>query len=62
MLCNTAENLVDEAGNGSEAPENADVIEIVRNHHERESLSESFNDELEAWARHSFASNGFGDY
>ena len=30
--------------------------------HVRESLSENFNNELEAWARHALASNGFGDY
>jgi len=28
----------------------------------RESLSENFIEELDAWARHSLASNGFGDY
>ena len=28
----------------------------------RESLSENFNAELDAWARHCLASNGFGDY
>ena len=28
----------------------------------RESLSESFNAEIDAWARHALASNGFGDY
>jgi len=30
--------------------------------HDRDSLSEIFNSELEAWARHAMASNGFGDY
>jgi hypothetical protein len=28
----------------------------------RDSLSENFNDEIDAWARHCLASNGFGDY
>ena len=28
----------------------------------RESLSENFLAEIDAWARHSLASNGFGDY
>jgi hypothetical protein len=28
----------------------------------RESLSESFNAEIDAWTRHALASNGFGDY
>ena len=29
---------------------------------ERESLSENFMHELEAWARHSLAMNGFADF
>jgi len=29
---------------------------------ERESLSENFNREIEAWARHALGANGFGDY
>jgi hypothetical protein len=29
---------------------------------DRDSLSENFNNEIEAWARHAIASNGFGDY
>ena len=29
---------------------------------ERESLSENFISELEGWARHALAANGFGDY
>lgn len=28
----------------------------------RESLSEVFADEIDAWARHALAANGFGDY
>ena len=28
----------------------------------RDSLSENFNNEIEAWARQAIASNGFGDY
>ena len=28
----------------------------------RESLSENFNQEIEAWARRALASNGFGDF
>ena len=28
----------------------------------RDSLSENFNDELDAWARRALAANGFGDY
>ena len=29
---------------------------------QRDSLSEIFNEEIDAWARHALASNGFGDY
>ena len=29
---------------------------------DRESLSESFNDEIDQWARRALAANGFGDY
>jgi len=29
---------------------------------ERESLSENFISDLEGWARHALAANGFGDY
>ena len=28
----------------------------------RDSLSEMFNDEIDAWARRALAANGFGDY
>jgi hypothetical protein len=37
-----------------------EIVEFDFRH--RDSLSENFNDEIEAWARHSLASNGFGDY
>ena len=30
--------------------------------HQHDSLAENFNAELDAWARHCIASNGFGDY
>jgi hypothetical protein len=42
--------------------EQVKVVEIMQPHRDRESLSENFVDELDAWARHSFAANGFGDY
>jgi hypothetical protein len=42
--------------------EQGSVVEIRRSNNARESLSENFNNELEAWARHSLARNGFGDY
>ena len=28
----------------------------------RDSLSEIFNDDIDAWARRAFGANGFGDY
>jgi hypothetical protein len=40
-------------------------LEIVQSRtlsRDRDSLSENFNNEIEAWARHAIASNGFGDY
>jgi len=36
-------------------------LEVVQNRY-RDSLSENFNNELDAWARHALASNGFGGY
>jgi hypothetical protein len=37
-----------------------EIVEFDFRH--RDSLAENFNEEIEAWARHSLASNGFGDY
>ena len=37
-----------------------EIVEFSPEHHE--SLSLDFLDEIDAWARHSLASNGFGDY
>ena len=37
-----------------------EIVEFCPEH--RESLSENFLAEIDAWARHSLASNGFGDY
>jgi hypothetical protein len=42
--------------------ENCEVVNFSPEHHVRESLSENFINELEAWARHALAGNGFGDY
>jgi len=39
-----------------------EVIEFSRDSYQRDSLSENFVNEIEAWARHALASNGFGDY
>ena len=40
----------------------ATVVEIRSHDRDRDSLSERFNSELDAWARHCLAANGFGDY
>jgi hypothetical protein len=37
-----------------------EIVEYDFRH--RNSLSEIFNEEIDAWARHCLASNGFGDY
>jgi hypothetical protein len=42
--------------------EECEVVEFSSDYRRRDSLSETFNDEIEAWARHALASNGFGDY
>ena len=39
-----------------------EVVPISPGQIERESLSENFMSELEGWARHALAANGFGDY
>jgi hypothetical protein len=39
-----------------------EVVAISSDYKRRDSLSEAFNEEIEAWARHALASNGFGDY
>ena len=44
-----------------EYPE-CEVIEFNRDYLERDSLSENFINEIEAWARQALAANGFGDY
>jgi hypothetical protein len=38
------------------------VVKFQRGNHDRDSLSENFTNELDAWARMAFAANGFGDY
>jgi hypothetical protein len=39
-----------------------EVMPVSPEQIERESLSENFMSELEGWARHALAANGFGDY
>jgi len=59
---NLAENIevIIEADANSYDQMECDVVEISPRR--RESLSENFIEELDAWARHSLALNGFGDY
>ena len=59
---NLAENLetIVEAESDRLDQLDCEIIELSPEH--RESLSENFLEELDAWARHSLASNGFGDY
>ena len=40
--------------------QDCEIIEFSPEHDE--SISVNFMDEIDAWARHSLASNGFGDY
>jgi hypothetical protein len=39
-----------------------EVVQDRKPDRDRESLSENFNTELDAWARQAMASNGFGDF
>jgi len=39
-----------------------EIVQLRPEQYVRESLSENFNNELDAWARHALAANGFGDY
>jgi hypothetical protein len=59
---NLAENLesIFEAGSVHLDQPVSEITEFSPEH--RESLSENFLAEIDAWARHSLASNGFGDY
>ena len=44
------------------APKKFEIVQSRAQNRDRDSLSENFNDEIEAWARQAMASNGFGDY
>jgi hypothetical protein len=39
-----------------------EILEFDRDYQQRDSLSENFVNEIEAWARHALAANGFGDH
>jgi hypothetical protein len=43
-------------------PQECDVIELESRWHGRDSLSDDFYNELDAWARQALAANGFSDY
>ena len=59
---NLAENLetIVEAESDRYDQLDCEIVEFSPEH--RGSLSVNFLEELDAWARHSLASNGFGDY
>ena len=59
---NLAENLetIIEAESGRYDQLDCEIVEFSPEHHEP--LSVNFFEELDAWARHSLASNGFSDY
>jgi hypothetical protein len=40
----------------------SNIVKFRRGNHDRDSLSENFTNELDAWARQALAANGFGDY
>ncbi|TNF88186.1 MAG: hypothetical protein JSU67_11010 [Gammaproteobacteria bacterium] len=42
--------------------EECEIVPLRPEQYVRESLSENFINEIEAWARHALAANGFGDY
>jgi hypothetical protein len=58
-LAENLEAIVEAEANSYDLME-CDVVELSPRR--RESLSENFTEELDAWARHSLAMNGFGDY
>ena len=39
-----------------------DIVEFDTDFRSRDSLSENFINEIEAWARQTLGANGFGDY
>jgi hypothetical protein len=43
-------------------PQGCDIIELESRWHGRDSLSDDFYNELDAWARQALAANGFSDY
>jgi len=61
---NLAHNLepVDDSENSDVEQLELTVVQQQAQNRDRDSLSEIFNSELEAWARQAMAANGFGDY
>jgi len=39
-----------------------EIVKLTSKDVTHDSLSEMFNDEIDAWARRALAANGFGDY
>lgn len=44
------------------AGKDCEILEFDNRNQMRESLSENFANEIEAWARHALATNGFCDF
>ena len=61
---NTARNTLANPVADQRSPKRTrcEVVEFTFATPERDSLSENFINELDAWARQALASNGFGDY
>lgn len=61
---NTArdERLMETFEESADDSRDCEVYEFDRDYYDRDSLSENFINEIEAWARHALAANGFGDY
>lgn len=61
---NTArdERLMQAVEDLADAHHECEVLEFGQDYRERDSLSENFVNEIEAWARHALSANGFGDF
>ena len=54
----------DDLSQHHQTPESSecDIVPFSPQARQRDSLFENFVDEIDAWARHAIALNGFGDY
>ena len=58
----TNEQVLDVIEDLTTYDEECEIVPLKPEQYVRESLSENFINEIEAWARHALAANGFGDY